>query len=252
MRMLLSFLLLFISIFAYSQKTEPATGKISAAEIIQKSLIATGQQEGHQRLQSLAVRGNFGIRLDHPQGHFEVFYKAPSSDVLLLTNDVPKWEGTIHTGHREGQRFSAYPHASAGPPPDTPSTAMEIIEEDWLSVMEGDYSLRYEKIELIGQEEIDKKLAYAVRFTPRQGDQVVRYYDRETFLLVGMDQVLRFRRSKDGSEAVYRARSFFRNYRDQDGLKLPRVVAVKKSWGELLFGVTKIQPDPKIDESVFQ
>ncbi|HKD81455.1 MAG TPA: hypothetical protein VKH81_17310 [Candidatus Angelobacter sp.] len=256
------FLLTTMSISVGGQGAAPAAGMFSAAEILEKNLIASGGLEAHQRMQSYYARGDFGVTLDHPQGHFSFSYKAPSSDLLEMKNDFagikPEWQGTICTGRRKGERFSK---CSPGLPANTgfassligiPSLSMGVMEEDWLSLLQWDASSRYQQIVLIGQEKIDKKLAYAVEFTPGEGDPVVRYYDAETFLLVGMDQVQRFRGKDNEAAVVYRVRSIFRNYRDQDGLKLPRVIAVKMGRDDLLFGVTKIQPNAKIDDSVFR
>ena len=67
-----------------------------------------------------------------------------------------------------------------------------------------------------------------------------------------MDQVQRFRWSKSLPEQVYSVTSYFRDYKDRDGLKLPRAIAVKRAEGDLEFTIGKIQPNAKIDESIFQ
>ncbi len=130
--------------------------------------------------------------------------------------------------------------------------SLGILEQDWRSVVESDFFRDYEKIELIGRAEVEKRWAYALRFTPRNGDPEVRFYDYETFLLVRMDQVQRFRWTKSDPEVEYAVKSYFKDYKDQDGLKLPRMIAITRSDGDLLFNVSKIQPNAKIDDSVFQ
>jgi len=258
---------LVVAIGATGQDADRAAGKITAAGILERNVIATGGREAHQRLQTFTAQGDFGLSPDRPppwkpQGHFSFSYAAPSNCRLEVKNDAawmePEWRSTLWTGQREGQRFSGHSpelQKKAGAAADSRKRSpgqMELFEEDWLSIVDWDFSSRYDKIELIGQEKVDKKLAYAVQFTPRRGDPVVRYYDPETFLMVGMDQVQRFRQSKDDPEIVYRIRSFFREYRNHDGLKLPQVISVRTGVHDLLFQITKIEPNAKIDNSVFQ
>src|SRR5438270_1598874 len=68
---LIVLLLLSISVYLAGQEASPATGTISTAAILEKSLIATGGIEAHQRLQSLSARGAVGFEnyiSSHPLG----------------------------------------------------------------------------------------------------------------------------------------------------------------------------------------
>lgn len=241
--------MVFFSIAAYGQEARPATSKISAAEILQRNLIATGGLEAHQRIQTLTARGEFRFSSYplHQMGDYSFFYKAPSSDILRM--DLIS-HGTCWSGRRENQKVIL--RCGVEGPGMINGVSIGIVEQDWRSLVQWEFSRDYEKVELIGRAEVEKRWAYAVRFTPRNGDPEVRFYDYETFLLVRMDQVQRFRWNKSDPEVAYAVKSYFRDYKDQDGLKLPRVIAVSRTEGELLFNVSKIQPDAKIDDSVFQ
>jgi hypothetical protein len=108
------------------------------------------------------------------------------------------------------------------------------------------------KMELFGRTEIDGRCAVGLRFTPHEGDPVMRFYDSETFLLVRMDQVERFRLTKDGAQAARLVQSYFSDFKESGGLKLPRVIRISRPQGESELKLSKIEANVKIDDSVFQ
>ena len=129
---------------------------------------------------------------------------------------------------------------------------METVEQDWRSLVQWDFCCAYSRIELVGIGEVDGTPAYGVRFTPRQGDSFVCFYDRETFLLVRTDQIQRFRVNNQGRERVYAVKSYFRDYRMQGNIKLPQVIAIPTSEAELIFAVGKVKLGGAVAGSAFQ
>lgn len=180
-------------------------------------------------------------------GDYSFSYKSPSSDVLGMKMVS---HGTCWSGRREGQKTVT--KCGVEGPGMIEGVSIQIVERDWRSLVEWDFSRDYDKIELIGRAEVEKRWAYAVRFTPHEGDPQVRFYDYETFLLVRMDQVQRFRWNKNDPEVAYSVTSYFREYKDHAGMKLPRVIAVRRGEGDLLFRLSTIHPNAKIADSVFE
>ncbi len=231
----------------------PDPKPITAAWILEKNLIATGGREAHQRLQSLVVRGDYGSS-SYPLGELGEFvfsYKGPANEALQFRVR----HGTFSVGHREGQAFAGHtpkrPELDAAKAKHTGPRMIEVVEQDWRSTLETDFSANYDKIELIGRAEVNQRWAYGVRFTTKQGDQMVRFYDYESFLLVRMDQVYHYRGKKNASEVPYNLRSYFKDYKDHDGVKLPNLIVVS-GVDDLLFKVSNIQPNAKIDDSVLE
>jgi hypothetical protein len=234
----------------------PAPTPITAQWILEKNLIATGGREAHQRLQSLVVRGDYSVvpggnRLSSvPLGQFAFSYKGPANEALQFLRPE---QGTLSVGHREGQAFTRHtPKQQASDAAKSKHTGprmIELVDQDWRSTLETDFSSSYEKIELIGRAKVNDRWAYGVRFTTRQGDQIVRFYDYESFLLVRMDQVYHYRGKNNASEVPYTVRSYFKDYKDHDGVKLPHLIVVSEV-EDLLFKVSNIQPNAKIDDSV--
>jgi len=236
----------------------PAPTPITTQWILEKNVIATGGREAHQRLRSLVVRGDYmvvpgGHGLSSiPLGQFAFSYKGPANEALQFA--LPE-QGTLSVGHREGQAFVRYtpkqPALDAAKAKHTGPRMIELVEQDWRSTLETDFSGNYDKIELIGRAEVNDRWAYGVRFTTKQGDQIVRFYDYESFLLVRMDQVYHYRGKNNASEVPYTVRSYFKDYKDHDGVKLPHLIVVSEV-EDLLFKVSNIQPNAKIDDSVLQ
>lgn len=131
------------------------------------------------------------------------------------------------------------------------AAGMEIVEQCLRSMLEWDIS-DYSRIEIVGKAQVEKRWAYAVRFTPKKGDPQLRYYDMENFLLLRMDQVQRFREAQNLPETAYSVTTYFQDYRQFGTLKLPQHIAVSRSVGDLIFELGSVKANAEIPESVFK
>jgi len=227
-----------------AQKADVPAKGISPAQILEGYLSATGGLDAHKGLLSFRTTGDFGFTLRHPLGNFAFLYKPPARDVLevqLISH------GTSWTGHRDDHRIRRSTVQGAGM---INGASMEIVEQCLVGLLEWDIH-DYKKIELIGRAEVDKRWTYAVRFTPKQGDPQVRYYDMENFLMLRMDQVQRFRQAKDLPEMAYAVVTYFHDYRQAGSLKLLREIAVSRSVGDLIFELANIKVGVDIADSAF-
>src|SRR5207248_507487 len=103
MRVTALFFTLIIAVICYSasgQQAEHAKGRISASEILQKNLIATGGLEAHKALESLVARGDLHLGDTFRLGDYMFSYKAPSNDILEIQIIS---HGTTWAGHRGEQ-----------------------------------------------------------------------------------------------------------------------------------------------------
>ena len=250
-------LLLPIAISVYGQEPVPAKVQISASEILQKNLIATGGLEAHKALETLVASGEFRLNSTQRIGDYKFSYKAPDNDMLEIRkiSHGANWEG-----HRAGRPVHGAVSEGLGAPEPGElciwcvinGVDTWIVEYDWLRLMQWDFCCAY-NIELIGVSEVDKRLAYGLRFTPKKGGQpFLCFYDRETFLLVRIDHIERNRTSRNREEKVYRVESIFRDYREQGGIKLPSVIAIPRPEGDVVFEVNKIKANEAVKDSVFE
>jgi hypothetical protein len=251
------FLLLTISVSVYGQTPVPATGQISAAEILEKSLIATGSLEAHKAFETLVANGE--IRLNNTQriGDYKFSYKSPNNDMLEIRMFG---HGANWIGHRGGRFVSDW--VSEGlKAPDSSELCLLcvingvdtwIVEDDWRKLLQWDFCCAY-NIELIGIGEVDQRPAYGLRFTPKKGGNAfVCFYDRETFLLMRIDRIVWFRTSRKQEATAHKVESIFRNYQVQGGIKLPLVIAIPRPEGDVIFEVNKIKAGGAVKDSVFE
>ena len=250
-------LLLTIAISVYGQEHVPAKVQISASEILQKNLIATGGLEAHKALETLVTSGDIHLAATQRIGDYKFSYKAPANDMLEIRRIGHGTTWTGNHGKRAVNRSTS--ELLAVPEPYDPciwcvidGVHTWIMESNWRTLLRWDFCCAY-NIELIGMGEVDKRLAYGLRFTSKHGgDPFVCFYDRETFLLVRIDRIDRFQTGPNRIETVHKVESIFRDYRVQDGVKLPFVIAIPRPEGDVVFEVSKIKANQAVKDSVFE
>jgi hypothetical protein len=120
----------------------------------------------------------------------------------------------------------------------------------------GTLARRYSKISLVGLSDVNGKPAYARLFTAKDGDPDIRYFDAETFLLVRMDQVGRFRLKEDAPETKIKVESYYSDYKDTDGIKFPRrIIAIgnpERPKDKVECVVEELKLNGSVDDAVFK
>jgi hypothetical protein len=129
----------------------------------------------------MVLRGDIGYS---GLGWFTFSYRAPSDDVLKVQ---ARQFGTFWRGRHEGRSFSrgtverpdrikmeqlgvmpGGEQSFAGDP-----LSIRVMEQDLRSLLDWDFEHNYEKVELIGRAEVNKRWALGVRFVPHEGDPVI-------------------------------------------------------------------------------
>jgi hypothetical protein len=126
------------------------------------------------------------------------------------------------------------------------------MERCWLALTEFGFDQGYTRIELVGSADVDGKLAFALRFTPKLGDPQVRYFDCNSFLMVRMDLVQRMRHQRDGTESAYKVEAYYSDYRDFSGLNFSRKISSNASSIDLVLHLNDVRTNAPIDNSAFQ
>lgn len=228
-----------------TQDSAKPTGAISVKQIMDKNLAAIGGIENLRAVQTLEVRGVFGIpRTTVPGGDFLFLYKAPATDVFELDS---AGLGESAVGRKNGLAFF---RRSAKAVRMFNGVSAGVLEEAWLSLIESDLT-PYKEIKLVGLAEIYKKWTYAVRFEPKAGDPTVRYFDSQTFLLTRIETVEKFRTEKEGPLKAYIIDTDFENYETADNLRLPRMLTSSSTNRDVEFRVRSIRANASVDDSKF-
>jgi hypothetical protein len=245
----LALVLLSVRSDTFAQKDATASGTISVAKILEGNLAATGGLDAHKALLTFKASGDYGVSLGSPLrnrlGDYMFFYKAPATDLLQIEAIS---HGTSWTGHRDEHLIR---RTTPGGAKMINGAGMEIVEQSMASLLEWD-ARDYSKVELIGKAEVQKRLAFALRFTPKQGDPQVRYYDAENFLMVRLDQVQRYREAENLPEAAYAISSYFEDYRQFGAVKLPQRIVVNRFQADLVFELKSVKANEEIPDSVFK
>lgn len=252
----LALFLLCIEPNTSAQKTAEPTGGISPAKIFDSYLSATGGATAHKELTTLKASGVFGLSgytATHPAGSYTFLYKAPAKDIfeMQVTSHGTSWTGRRddHVIRRLAPEEPGFMGIGVGGAGFIKGTNAEVVERCLMSLLEWDIH-DYKNIELIGRAQVDRRWAFALRFTPQQGDPQVRYYDMENSLMVRMDQMQHYRAAKDLPEKVYAVVTYFHNYRQLGALKLPQEIAISQ-YPELVFEFSHVKYSEEIPDSAF-
>jgi hypothetical protein len=252
----LALFLLCIEATTSAQKTAEPTGGINPARIFEGYLSATGGANAHKELTTFKASGSFGLTsytVTHPAGTYTFLYKAPGKDIfeMQVTSHGTSWAGRRddHVIRRLAPDEPGFTGIGVGGAGFIKGTLAENVERCLMSLLEWDIH-NYKNIELIGRAQVDRRWAYALRFTPQEGDPQVRYYDMENFLMVRMDQLQRYRMAKNLPEKAYAVVTYFRNYRQLGALKLPQEIVISQ-FPELVFEFTNVKYGEEIPDSAF-
>lgn len=229
----------------FAQKAPRPKGPISASEILDKNIAATGGLDAWRTLQTVDAHGSFNVPPFNSSGDFDFYYKAPASDAFHSFLN----QGLTSIGHNDGTRFF---DSDAGAALAVNWITVDILEEDWLALTESEFEQHYTRIELLGLATVDRQWAYALLFTPKIGDRQRRYYDCQSFLLVRMDSAQRTRTKRDGVEHAYEVETYYSDYRNFGGIKFPEHIEAKSPAGSLVLELNSLHINRPVNDSVFR
>jgi hypothetical protein len=220
---------------------------ISTVEVLQHFSDAT--YGAKHSLSTLRVRGTMNVPPTQDEANFEFLFKAPDSDVFTFETFA---HGEVKIGHDHGKVWSRTRMSSSGTTPLTFAGATpRMMSRMWKIFEVNDWKSTYSKIELIGISSVNGKDAYVVRFTPREGDPHLRYFDSSSFLLVRVDYLQRVRWSDQDKDRGYLVSVNYFDYRPHDGIQLPQQVEIGSSGAVARFTTTGVSVDAPIGQSLF-
>ncbi|MGZ5445249.1 MAG: hypothetical protein ACXW5U_17580 [Thermoanaerobaculia bacterium] len=111
-----------------------------------------------------------------------------------------------------------------------------------------DYAKKGNKIELLGQADVEGTPAYKVKLTTKEGSETTVYLDAETFLEVKMEA----KRKMQGQEIE--GETTLGNYQDVEGLLIPFSIEIKPKGAPAgqTITVEKAEINPTIEDAAFQ
>ncbi len=105
------------------------------------------------------------------------------------------------------------------------------------------YKTNGTKVELVGKEQVDKKDAYHLKVTTKEGQTVDEYLDANTYL------VSKVKTSMNGQDGEI----LFSDYKEVNGVKFPNTMEiVGGQMGSISFITNKVTVNGPVDEAIFK
>jgi hypothetical protein len=230
---------------AYAAEPKRAAG-LTAAQIVEKSVAARGGLEAWRAIGALTISGEMDAGgKDDPMLPFVLSLKRPQKSRLEITfagkKAVQVYDGTRGWKLRPFlNRDEVEPFTAAELKSAASSVALDGLLVDWRK--------KGTRIELAGTERVEKKKAYKLRLTLKDGQQRFVWIDAKTFLEAKSTGEPRKLDGRMHNVAIYS-----RDYRAVGGVKVPFAVetvvdGVKQSHRIV---VKSVAVNPALDDALF-
>jgi len=237
----LSALLLLASLA--TAPTFAAAAAPTLAQILARAYTARGGLVRLRTLQGQRITGTISFGND-ASGPFFVEFRRP----LKMHMEMTVQNQTMIRVYNGTEGWANNPFAGkTNPDAMTEDDLKNISEEADFDGPLVDYSKKGNKVELVGKDKVEDKDVWRVRMTTKTGD--VRYYsfDATTFLL------LKWEGQRQARGKVIPVQSYFRDYRDVNGMKFAFAIDSGSSPTDLTqkIIIEKIELNPQVPDSEF-
>lgn len=233
----------------------PAKPKVTAAQILDGFVAATGGRAAYERrtstVTSIMLTGwaeelSSGKRekINPDNTTTEIYAKAPN---LRLT--VSKTPGKTKE-RRDGYdgKIGWVDDEGLKEPVELVSGVMPPVRREAVFNAPLKWRELYEKVELLGVRRVNQRDAYAIRLTPPSEKPIVHYYDTQTRLLVRIDGIAHPLRA-DPTE------TYLSDYREVDGVKMPFVMRMRMRPPNVIavvqITVARVRTNVPLDDALF-
>lgn len=227
---------LVLSLTAAAQQNQPP---LSAEQIIEKSIEASGGRARMARLTSTYASGTLEFTGPGMHGKMEVYAKAPNKQLVVMT-----LEGIGELRQAFDGQVGWVQHPS-GEIQEVSGAALEDMRRSAVFGAALQWRELYPQAELIGEENVGDRKAYAIRLTPASGRPVTRYIDAQTFFLV------REAGTRETPQGALEMTVDFADYRDVSGIQMPFYIRQVMPNVEIVVKITTIKNDTPIDDALF-
>ena len=227
---------------ATAQPDRQAQGKAAAQptaeQLIAKYIRAIGGRAAIEKVRSRLTVGT----MDPGEGttlSLELSEKAP--DKFLSVVDVPGL-GTVKQGFDGTVGWDSTPNQGVQ---ELSGAMLAAVRRNaqfyrWLRMKE-----LFTKLQISGTVKVGDRDAYVMEATPPEGFAEIFYFDTETGLLVKRDYKL------EAPEGVLSFETFYDDYREVDGVKLPHTLRRVGPDNVLILKFTEIKQNVEMDDAKF-
>ncbi|HEY1205684.1 MAG: hypothetical protein ABSH46_07995 [Bryobacteraceae bacterium] len=218
---------------------QPAAPALTAEQVIEKAIAATGGRQAMQKLSSTYAKGIMDFPASEAHGVIERYSKAPNKQLTVTSLEGV---GESRQGF-DGQ--VAWSQDPTGHVTEITGAALEDFKRGASFNAVLNWRDLYPKAELGGQGSVGGREAYVVKLTAASGQVTTRYYDAQTFLLLRETAIY----ATPQGDMVVAAE--FSDYRDVDGIKTPFCIRQVMPVGEIVFTTTELKNNVPIEDAKF-
>jgi zinc protease len=218
------------------QAQEAATP--TAEQVVANYVKAVGGRAAVQKITSRVMKGT----VDGGAGTLfplEIMQKAPNKSLSVM--EVPD-QGKIKQGFDGKTGWQSAPGLGVEDITGTLLTALRRNSQfyRWLRMKE-----LFATLEMVGTSKVGERDAFVMVATPAEGLPEKFYFDTETGLLTKWDYQL------ETPGGVVSVETFYEDYREVDGIKLPFTLRQNSPDNVLLFKFTEIKHNLPLDDAQF-
>jgi hypothetical protein len=216
--------------------------RLTAEEILKRSIEATGNAAALAKVQTLVQKGTFKINGSTKTGSVLIQYKNKGSiSKARITQVLPN-------GHVVRQVFDGtnlWYHTGKKPL----EQAIPVAQTEFRMHSLLDSPLRWKefftKVEIGGKETVLRHTTYALRMTTKTGEVVLRYIDAKTFLPLRVDYVAK---TQLGPVAT---QTYISRYQKIGGIMIPFKTQTITPSGDIVLVLTDVKANVPLDDSLF-
>lgn len=211
----------------------------SADQLVAKYVEALGGKAALTKLTSRSAKGTFELSAVNIKAPAEILAKAPNSFVLSI--ELPGF-GKIQQGYDGSKGWSQDPQTGlrdiSGPELDSLKRQAEFSQA--LKFQE-----IYPNLKVTGIEKVGDKEAFIAESTPGDGNPIKFYFDAKSGLMLRSDFTL----ESPGGKVNFK--TFFEDYRDVEGVKMPFVTRQELPQTNIIITLTEVKNNVEIDNGKF-
>lgn len=212
---------------------------LTAEQVIERSIEATGGREAREKMTSTVARGTVELTAQGLRSTMEFYAKTPNKRLVITKAEGV---GEFKQGYDGQVGWS-----------DNPVQGLRELSGEELARLRREATFNpeikwrdlYRKVELVGKDKVGERETYVVRLTPLEGKPLTRYYDAQTFLLLRQDLV------QDTSQGPMAVTAIMSDYRDVNGIKAPFRIEQQLPVGKVIIKMVEVQNNVEIADAVF-
>jgi len=214
--------------------------KVTAAQVLDKYVVATGGKAGYERLRTFAMEGRITVKGQGIGGTMKAHMKAPNK--FYVVQNI-QGIGEARQGYDGKIGWSKDPFMGLR---KLQGAELELTRV--LSDMQGPVKWRelFKRAELVGVRNVEGKRTHAVKMIPHRAKPITGYYDSATGLMLRMDVTM------ESPQGVIPMQVVAKDYRMVGGIKIPyqmtqRMGAVM----EMSIRITSAKAGVAVSDSIF-